>query len=42
MGKHIKILTLSTKGGVGKSTIAMQIVAPYLYIHNDTCLYKHE
>ncbi len=35
MERPIKILTLSTKGGVGKSTIAMQIVTPYLYVHNN-------
>ncbi len=34
MIKHAKILILSSKGGVGKSTIAMQIVTPYLYINN--------
>lgn len=27
----MKILVVSTKGGVGKSTISMQLVAPYLY-----------
>ena len=27
----LKILVVSTKGGVGKSTISMQLVAPYLY-----------
>jgi cellulose biosynthesis protein BcsQ len=32
--KPIKILVLSSKGGVGKSTIAMQIATPYLFIHN--------
>ena len=30
----LKILIVSTKGGVGKSTIAMQLVAPYLYEKN--------
>jgi len=35
MNKSIKILTISSKGGVGKSTIAMQIVAPYLYLLNN-------
>ena len=34
MRKIRKILSVSSKGGVGKSTIAMQIIAPYLYIHN--------
>ena len=33
--KNLKILILSTKGGVGKSTISMQLVAPYLYEKND-------
>jgi hypothetical protein len=32
--KPIKILVISNKGGVGKSTIAMQIATPYLYVHN--------
>ena len=35
MNKSIKILILSSKGGVGKSTIAMQVATPYLYVHND-------
>ncbi|MCU7836790.1 MAG: ParA family protein [gamma proteobacterium symbiont of Taylorina sp.] len=35
MNKTIKILTISSKGGVGKSTIAMQIVTPYLYLLNN-------
>jgi hypothetical protein len=35
MSKKYKILVVSSKGGVGKSTVAMQIVAPYLYIKND-------
>jgi hypothetical protein len=30
----LKVLTVSTKGGVGKSTISMQLVAPYLYEAN--------
>jgi cellulose biosynthesis protein BcsQ len=33
--KKTKILVLSSKGGVGKSTISMQIVTPYLYEKND-------
>ena len=32
---NLKVLIVSTKGGVGKSTIAMQLVAPYLYERND-------
>lgn len=35
MNKPMKILVISSKGGVGKSTIAMQIIAPYLYVHNE-------
>ncbi len=35
MKKPIKIVVISSKGGVGKSTIAMQIATPYLYVHND-------
>ncbi len=35
MSKAIKILIISSKGGVGKSTIAMQIATPYLYINNN-------
>lgn len=30
-----KILVVSSKGGVGKSTVAMQIIAPYLYEKNN-------
>lgn len=30
----LKVLVVSTKGGVGKSTVAMQLVAPYLYEKN--------
>lgn len=29
--KSLNIIVISTKGGVGKSTIAMQLVAPYLF-----------
>jgi cellulose biosynthesis protein BcsQ len=32
--KKLKILVLSSKGGVGKSTVSMQIIAPYLYEKN--------
>jgi len=41
MNKHIKILTISSKGGVGKSTIAMQIITPYLFVHNDKKTIKY-
>jgi cellulose biosynthesis protein BcsQ len=34
MKKH-KILVVSSKGGVGKSTVSMQIIAPYLYEKNN-------
>ena len=33
--KNLKIIVVSSKGGVGKSTIAMQLIAPYLYEIND-------
>jgi len=33
--KNKKILVISSKGGVGKSTISMQIATPYLYVHNN-------
>ena len=33
--KTLKIMVISSKGGVGKSTVAMQVVAPYLYIKNN-------
>ena len=32
--KKLKILILSSKGGVGKSTLAMQVITPYLYEKN--------
>ncbi|WP_200763787.1 ParA family protein [Nitrosophilus alvini] len=31
MGKNLKIAVLNTKGGVGKSTISMQLLVPYLF-----------
>jgi cellulose biosynthesis protein BcsQ len=31
MKKNTKIMVISSKGGVGKSTITMQLIAPYLY-----------
>lgn len=33
--KKLKVLVVSSKGGVGKSTVSMQIVAPFLYEKND-------
>jgi len=35
MSKNIKIIVVSSKGGVGKSTISMQLIAPYLYEKSD-------
>lgn len=31
----IKVLVVSSKGGVGKSTVSMQVIAPYLYEKNN-------
>lgn len=31
MAKPLKIMVLSTKGGAGKSTVCIQVIAPYLY-----------
>lgn len=33
--KKLKVLVVSSKGGVGKSTVSMQIIAPYLYEKNN-------
>ncbi|NPA10789.1 MAG: hypothetical protein GXO62_00925 [Epsilonproteobacteria bacterium] len=33
--KKLKLITISSKGGVGKSAISMQILAPYLYEKNN-------
>lgn len=33
--KNLKIIVVSSKGGVGKSTITMQLIAPFLYELND-------
>lgn len=41
MNQTMKILVLSSKGGVGKSTIAMQVVTPYLYVHNNKRVIKY-
>ena len=35
MKKNLKIMVVSSKGGVGKSTISMQLITPYLYIQNN-------
>ena len=29
--KNLKVAVLNTKGGVGKSTVSMQLIVPYLY-----------
>jgi hypothetical protein len=33
--KKLKIVVVSSKGGVGKSTISMQLIAPFLYEYNN-------
>ena len=35
---NLKILVVSSKGGVGKSTVAMQVIVPYLYQKNNNNL----
>ena len=35
---NLKVLVVSSKGGVGKSTIAMQVIVPYLYRQNNNNL----
>jgi len=32
--KKLKVVVVSSKGGVGKSTVSMQVIAPYLYQYN--------
>lgn len=32
--KDLKVLVVSSKGGVGKSTVSMQVIAPFLYEQN--------
>jgi len=32
--KKYKVVVLNAKGGVGKSTVAMQVIVPYLYMKN--------
>jgi len=36
MRKNFRIAVISSKGGVGKSTISMQLVVPYLFEKNDS------
>ena len=33
--KKLKVLVVSSKGGVGKSTVSMQVITPYLYEKNN-------
>ena len=41
--RAVNIMVISTKGGVGKSTIAMQVVAPYLFkINNNRAIEYYE
>ena len=42
MGKNLKIMVLSSKGGVGKSNISMQLIAPYLYSKTKTVVSFYE
>jgi len=42
MSKASKIIVISTKGGVGKSTVCIQVVAPYLYQKNDEPVMLYE
>ncbi len=35
INNNLKIVVVSSKGGVGKSTVAMQVVSPYLYEKNN-------
>jgi len=34
MSRKLKVAVISSKGGVGKSTISMQLITPYLYEKN--------
>ena len=40
-GKKLKIAIISSKGGVGKSTISMQLITPYLYEKNNYTPVSH-
>jgi len=42
MKKNKKIMVISSKGGVGKSTITMQLIAPYLYQLNNEKIFYYE
>lgn len=44
MKKNKKIMVVSSKGGVGKSTVAMQLIAPYLYhqTHKKVAFYEFD
>jgi len=35
MKKNLKIMVVSSKGGVGKSTVSMQLLTPYLFEYNN-------
>jgi hypothetical protein len=42
MTKASKIIVLSTKGGAGKSTVCIQVIAPYMYQKNKTPIKLYE
>ena len=39
--KKLKVAVISSKGGVGKSTISMQLVVPYLFERSGKSIVKH-
>jgi len=41
MNKNLKIAIISSKGGVGKSTISIQLMNPYLYEKNNNQVISH-
>jgi hypothetical protein len=41
MGKSKKVIVISSKGGVGKSTVSMQIVIPFLYEYNNEKIVRY-
>jgi len=41
MNKKLKIAVISSKGGVGKSTVSMQLILPYLFEKNDFIPINH-